>query len=588
MADETNISGHPVRLMKICKTILAEYKEITTREVFKEFWSIASLYKRELLCMVVFMVFQAAIIGGSIWMLKTAIDRFFTIKSTSSIIFLISALSLATVGRSCIEFFSNWNRTLVIGKIRDVLVVNAFRHLVFNPFHIHIQERDRKKYGWVLTDAVRFIDSMFGMFNSWIKHPFMVISTLLALFAIAPLFTLIGILLIPLCLPCLLFLKRKNKEFIARRENLIGQVEEVISDSIRGIRIVKVFGLEENEINKLERTVDIQRELGVKNAFYAGLLSPVSELLGLAGLSLVIVLANSYIHTGMFTAGTFFVFIMSFFNIYRPMKQISNGILNYQMALDAGRRLIILRRKAEKERMESGEIKIGKFETLTINNLWFSYAENPESESDYVLRGLNLTIKKGEAVALTGVTGAGKSTLCDLIFRLYRQNKGDILINGIPVNQVENQSYRELFALCSQETVVFNNTLFEDIRIARPNATRSQVEEVAEAVGISYLLNTHNQGMDTWIGDRGIHLSGGQRQMIALARALLQKPQFLVLDEAMSGFDLVTSREVWNNIRKMLPECTILLISHNSSIVQYCDRVILLREGTLAQDRLAS
>lgn len=585
MADKAkNIPGGDIKLMKAYKTIPPEYKKIAARQVFKEFWSIARPYKQSLIFMVFFMVIQAGIVGGSIWMVKTAIDRFFESKDSSSVFFLIGALSLATVGRSCMEFFFNWNRTLVIGKIRDVLVVKAFRNLVFNPFHIHIQERDRKKYGWVLTDAMNFINSIFGMFNSWVKHPFMVVSTLVALFAIAPLFTLIGILLTPLCVPCLLFLKRKIKEFIAQREHLIGRVEEVVSDSIRGIRIVKVFGLEENEINKLERTVDMQRDLNIKNAFYTGLLSPVSELLGLIGLSGIIILGSRYIQTAAFTAGTFFVFIMSFVNIYRPMKQISNGMLNYQMALDAGRRLIILRKNAAKEQVIEGKHKIKRFQSLDIENLWFSYSKNPKSEADYVLRGLNLSIKKGESIALTGATGAGKSTFCDLIFRLYRQNKGNILINTIPVEQVENQSFREKFALCSQETIVFNNTLLEDIRVARPNASRRQVREVAEAVGMSSFLNSLNRGLDTWIGNRGIHCSGGQRQMIALARALLKKPEFLVLDEAISGIDLSTSRTIWKNIRKMLPECTILLISHHLPIIQYCKRVVMLKEGKLVQD----
>ncbi len=579
-----HIQGDTIKLMKGYKTIPPEYQAISPKQVFKEFWSIARSYRRHLFLMVGFMVIQAGIVGGGIWMVKTAIDRFFESKDASSVYFLIGALSLATVGRSGIEFFFNWNRGLVIGRIRDVLVVQAFRNLLFNPFHLHIQERDRKKYGWVLTDAMNYINSIFGMFNSWIKQPFMVVSTLTALFAIAPLFTCIGILLVPLCIPCLLVLKRKIKEFIARREHLIGRVEEVVSESIRGIRIVKVFGLEENEIDKLERTVANQRELNIKNAFYTGLLAPVSELLGLLGLSVIIVLGSRYIHSGSFTTGTFFVFIMSFVNIYRPLKQISNGMLNYQMALDAGRRLIILRKNAVKEQQKEGKFKISHFQSLEIEDLWFSYAKTPRSETDYVLRGVNLTIRKGESVALAGATGAGKSTLCDLIFRLYGRNKGRILINSIPLDQVENRSFRGKFALCSQETIVFNNTLLEDIRVARPNATRRQVREVAEAVGMSALLDSLERGLDTWIGDRGIHFSGGQRQMIALARALLQKPEFLVLDEAVSGIDPATNHKIWNNIKSMLPQCTILLISHHLPIIQNCERVIALQNGKIVQD----
>lgn len=562
------------------------YEDIPPKQVFREFWEDASAYRKSLFLMVLFMILQGGIVGGSIWLIKTSIDLFFSKKDTASVFFLIGSLCIATVGKSITEFFFEWNRTVIISKVRDALVVKAFRNLVYNPFRLHIQERDRKKYGWVLTDAMNFIGSVFGMFNSWIKQPFMVASTLCALFVIAPLFTLVGILLIPLLVPCLLFLKRKIKEFIRQREHLIGTVEEVVADSIRGIRIVKVFGLEENEIRKIENTIDLQRDLVVKNAFYTGLLSPLSELIGLVGLSIIILLGSRYIHTGTFTTGTFLVFIMSFINIYRPIKQISSGMLNYHMAIDSGRRLIILQNNARKEQQRKGTAKLDHFRSLRIENIWFSYLENREKDTDYVLRGIDLTIRKGETVALTGVTGAGKSTLCDLIFRLYQQDKGNIYINDIPIEDIENRSFRDKFALCSQETIVFNNTLLEDIRVAKPDASREDVLAVARAAGMSSFLDSLNRGLDTWIGDRGIHCSGGQRQMIALARALLQKPDVLVLDEAISGIDLETGRSIWENIRTMLPNCTIVVISHHLHIIRRCQRVVVLESGKIARDIL--
>lgn len=569
---------------------LPGHNEIPPKKVFREFWADAKPYRRSLLFMVLFMILQGGIVGGSIWLIKSSIDCFFEQKDMSAAFFLIGSLFVATVGKSVTEFFFQWNRTIITSRMRDAMVVKSFRDLVYNPFSLHISERDRKKYGWVLTDAMNYTGAVFGMFNSWVKQPFMVVSTLGALFFIAPLFTGLGILLIPLLIPCLLFMKRKIKKFIAKREQFIGMVEEVVADSIRGIRIVKVFGLEENEIKKIKKIIDLQRELVIKNAFYTGLLSPLSELIGLLGLSVIILLGSRYIHTGAFTTGTFLVFIMSFLNIYRPLKQISNGMLNYHMALDAGRRLIILRQNAIKEQKRKGTIKLGTVANIRIENLWFSYLNTKENEkeerknSDYVLRGLDLAVKKGDSVALTGVTGSGKSTLCDLIFKLYQPDRGNIYINDIAIEDVEDNSFREKFALCSQETIVFNNSLLEDIRIARPDASREDVLAVAKAAGMSSFLNSLDCGLDTWIGDRGVHCSGGQRQMIALARTLLQKPEIMVLDEAISGIDLETGRKIWQNIREMLPECTIIMVSHHLHIIQRCQRVIVLEEGRIVQD----
>jgi len=512
------------------------------------------------------------------------LDLFFENKNPREALFLIGALFMATVMKSSLEFLFNWKKSLAIGRIRDKLVVKAFSDLVYNPFHLHIRERDRKKYGWVLTDAIIFIESVFGMFNSWVKQPFMLASTICALMVIAPFLTLVGICLIPLGIPCVLFFKRKIKEFIAQRKMLLGMVEEMVSETIRCIRIVKVFGLEEREVERLQQTVSQQRKINERNAFFVGLMSPVSEFLGLLGLAVIILVGSQDILSGAFTTGTFFVFIMSFLNIYRPLKDVSNGIMKYQLALDSGRRLIILQQNALKERKKSGTVPIEHFKDLRIEKLWFSYLEKPKVDDDYVMRDLTFTIRRGETVAIVGATGAGKSTLCDLIVRLYRPQRGTACVNGIPLDRIENQSCKKIFALCSQETIVFNNTLIEDIRIARPESSREEVLTISKAVGLTSYMNSLNRGLDTWIGDRGVHCSGGQRQLIALARALLQKPEVLILDEAMSGVDVEMVRMIWQNIRERLPGCTVLVISHHWHLIKHCDRVVVLSEGRIVKD----
>ncbi len=572
-----------VRLIKEFKEVSPEYQAISRKEVFREFWANARLQKRIFAFLLFSVLLQGLVIGGSIWLVKTSLDQLFEDKDPKAVFFVIGALFMATVMKSALEFFFNWNKNLAIARIRDALVVKAFRDLVYNPFPVHIKVRDRKKYGWVLTDAMNFIESVFGMFNAWVKQPFTLASTICALMIIAPVLTLVGLVLMPLGIPCILFLKRKTKEFVAQRKMLLGLVQEMVSETIQSIKIVKVFGLEDTEVERLQQTVNHQREINQRNAFFIGLISPISEFLGLVGLTVIILIGSQSILSGTFTTGTFFVFIMSFLNIYRPIKDVSNGILNYQLALDSGRRLIILQRNAQKELEKSGTVPIEHFRDLRIEKLWFSYAETPGVD-EYVLRDLNLRVRRGETLAIVGATGAGKSTLCDLIFRLYRPQRGTIYVSGISLEQIENRSCKRIFALCSQETIVFNNTLLENIRIARPEASRKEVLTVVETVHLSSYMNSLNRGLDTWIGDRGVQCSGGQRQLIALARALLQNPEVLVLDEALSGVDVETGRIIWQNILERLPDCTILVISHHWHIINHCDRVVLLSEGRLVKD----
>lgn len=576
-------------LMKGYRPLPYGYDAITGKEVFNLFWRHARTEKKVFIVILCSVILQGGVAGGTIYLLKSALDQFFEKQNVNTVAFLVGTLFLATVLKSGLEFLFNWKKAVAVARINDRLVIKAFRHLLLNPFRYHIEERDRKKYSWVLKDAMKFIDSIFGMFNAWAKQPFVLFSTVVALWVISPVLTFVGLVLVPLGIPCLLFLKRKLKDFVAQRKKLLGVIEEVVSESIRSIRIVKVFGLEERNVAQLASAIDRQRDITMKNAFYLGLMSPLSELIGFTGLAVIIFAGSQRIIGGSFTTGTFFVFIMAFLNIYRPLKDISSGFMSYQLGLDAGRRLIILERRASEARRNQGRIELGHFSHLAFRDVWFAYGGDDKEtgqegkEGHHVLKGVNLELHTGETMALVGATGAGKSTLCDLICRLYEPSKGELLVNELPVTQYSNQSYTAAFGLCSQDTILFNNTLVEEIRVAAPGASREEVQRVVDAVGLSPFMAANRRDWNSWIGDRGVQFSGGQRQMIAIARAMLRRPQVLIMDEAMSGLDVETGRLLWQNIRRMLPDTAILAISHNWDVIRHCQCVCIMVEGRITK-----
>ena len=323
------------------------YDAIPEKDVFKLFWKYARSEKRAFMVIIFSVILQGGVAGGTIYLLRIALDQFFESRNFSTVTFLVSTLFLATAFKSGLEFLFNWKKAVVVARINDQLVVKAFHDLLMNPFRYHVSERDRQKYSWVLKDSIKFIESFLGMFNSWGKQPVVFLSTIIALLAISPVLTMVGIVLVPLGIPILLFLKHKIKDFVARRKQLLGMIEEIVSEGIRSIRIVKVFGLEERNIDQLRDAIDEQRDINMKNAFYLGLMAPLSELIGFIGLTVIIIACSQSFIGDSFTTGTFFVFIMAFLNIYRPLKDISTGFMNYQLALDAGKRLIILSNRVE-------------------------------------------------------------------------------------------------------------------------------------------------------------------------------------------------------------------------------------------------
>ena len=550
---------------------------VPPRDVFRFFMARVAVQRRTFVLLGVLLLVHAAVVGGSIWLIKTAVDQYFATHAT---LLLILALALATVGKSLLDFLFNWIQNLAVARVRDALIAETYDDLLHCPFAFHMRERSSRKYGWILEDTTNFVESYFGLFQVWVKQPVQIVSSIAALAAINWKLTVLGLLAVPISVPCIRYLRNKAGEFVAKRKLLLGQLEERIAETIYGIRIVKAFGLEKREFNRVRSIIDQQRHLHQTHALYAGLSGPVAEALALLGLTLVLLLGTQSIFSGSFTAGTFLAFLMAFLNIYRPLKDLSKGFMLQQVGTDAGRRLILLQREARDPLAAGGTATAGQFSAIEYQGVWFAYTGEGE-ERPWVLKDVNLRISRGETILFTGVSGAGKSTLCDLMFRLFQPQRGTILLNGMPLNSLDRDSHRRLFAMCSQEAIIFNDTLLENVRVARPEASREEVLEVAR---LAQFTGNMLERLDSAIGDRGTRLSGGERQRLALARALICKPEFLLLDEALNNLDPETEARIWAELRTYLPQCTMLVVSHRWLDLNQYDRLLVLADGCLIED----
>jgi len=567
-------------IKKLVKTLYqpsAEEMAISPREVYQFLRERISLNKKQLISLGFLLIVQAIVIGSSIWLLKAGIDNFF---KTKEITLLLLALFLATVFKSIVDFLYNWIHNLAVARVRDKMILDAYSNLLASPFKLHIKKRNSLKFTWVLKDATRVVESAFGMVQVWIRQPVQMISSIVAVTIINWQLTLLGVIVIPLIIPCMLFFRRKTAAFVQQRKELLGLMEERVAESIYGIRIVKAFDLESREYNRINEVVTKQRTISERNAFYLGLAGPIAESLGLLSLFLILFFGINSIFTSSFSAGTFLAFILAFFNVFRPIKSLASGSLLHQTIIDSGRRLILLSKQANKKEVKSGDVEIDNINKIEYVDVWFSYKDDIDNP-DWVLKNINFEITQGETILLTGLSGGGKSTLCDLLFRLFKAQRGKVLINGIPIESIKSTSRCRLFAMCSQESIIFSESLLENIRIARPNATREEVIAVAKIVKIP---NKMIARIDDIVGDRGIMLSGGEKQRVALARAVLCKPQFMLLDEAMNNLDPDTEFKIWKNLKQYLPNCTYLVVSHRWLDLNQYDRLMIIGDGHIVEN----
>ena len=572
----------PKRLVELAKGFVAPSEKelkISPKEVYRDFWSRLKKERRSLVILALILGTQAMVIGFGILLLKSTVDIYFSNPSRGAVWAMLGAVACITLVKSTLDFLFNWLQNLTLARVRDSLVTQSFEALLRHSFSLHVNERASRKYAWVLEDAGGYLDSSYGMFRVWVRQPVYLISSLVALLLINWKLTLFGLAAVPLVVPVAIFIRRKAKLFIAERKALLGMVQELVTEAIYAIRVIKSFSLEKRSAEKLRVLLKQHRSMQNRNAFYMGLVSPLSEALGFLGFVVIVVVGSHVTIATEFTVGTFFAFTMSFFNIYRPLKDVSSGFLLHHMAIDSGRRILLLLQPEGLSATPPRVNSVEHFESLECRNLNFGYAD---SENELVLRNINLEITQGEKIALIGPSGIGKSTLCDLILGLYSPLHGKVLVNGLPISSLKSECKRQLFAVCSQETIIFNESLLENIRIARPTADRTEVLEVAELVGFSKRLTDR---MDEAIGERGIRFSGGERQRIALARAILCNPEFLILDEAMNNLDPHTEKLVLEGIRSRLPYSTILTVSHHWQNLAFCDRLIFLEKDGIKSDQ---
>ena len=457
---------------------------------------------------------------------------------------------------------------------------SVYRHLAHLPLGYFTQMKAGQILSRVINDTFETRLILTQIVTQSLQSASLVLVYIAILFSISWKLSLIALVILPLLGFSLQPMLRKLRRGNLRRGNVHGEMTSVLQETISGIRLVKASSAESYEEARFADGSNKYARSSLKLTRLALLAPPITEIIGtLIAVVILWIGAWQVLRGGTMTGATLLAFLTLVLRLLQPLKQLSQMRTTAQSSLASAERLFeILDSPAEFQRDRGTRDKAAFERELRFENVTFSYGDAP------VLTGIDLTARKGEVVALVGPSGSGKSTLVDLIPRFYEPAQGRILVDGVDTREIKLPALRALTGIVSQETVLFHDTVRNNIAYgAAEKYSQAQIEAAARAANAHEFITELPSGYDTMLGERGTRLSGGQRQRLAIARALLSDPPILILDEATSALDTESERLVQEAIDRLLRGRTVFVIAHRLSTIAHADQILVLDRGEIVE-----
>ena len=468
-------------------------------------------------------------------------------------------------------------RTGIVRDIRNAI----YRKIVRLPLSFFSEERKGDIMTRITADVNEVDASITSSLDMVIKNPIFIVVYVGWLTALSWQLTLFTLLVVPL----MAFgigrigkkLKSKSLAMQAKLSDSVSQIEETLG----GLRIIKAFIAEEKMIDRFERVTNEYRDISCRVAIRQSAAHPVSEFLGTVMIVLVLWFGGWLIFNGNspIDANLFIYYLIILYTTLQPIKELSKAGYAIQKGLASMERInrILDAENTIQEAKNAHSIE-GLERDIVLRNVSFSYTEGNE-----ILHDIDLTVRKGQTVALVGQSGSGKSTLVDLIPRYHDVSSGSIEIDGHDIRSLRIHSLRSLIGNVNQEAILFNDTVRNNIAFGMPDATQAEIEQAARIANAHDFIMQMPEGYDTMVGDRGGRLSGGQRQRISIARAILKNPPILILDEATSALDTESERLVQDALERLMSTRTTIAIAHRLSTIKNADEICVLHEGRIVE-----
>ncbi|CAH2559664.1 ABC transporter ATP-binding protein [Cardinium endosymbiont of Oedothorax gibbosus] len=484
-----------------------------------------------------------------------------------------------------ISGFFRYIADITMAKVRINLVHNLRLALFQRSLDLPVQYFTDKKKGDVMAritvDVQEIEHAVADTLRLFLKEPTQLFCYIVVLFYMSPTLSIFTLLFLPIVGWAIAAIIQSLRKWTDETQKSLGSLMNLMEETISGIRIIKIFGAQKYAVDQFGKEGKLYAHTNMVVAKKSYMIAPISESLSVVAVSIMLAYGGHLVllDRSMLTPSTFIAYIVICSQTLIPIKMISRFIGHIQRGIAAGRRIFdLLDEKAEFKNVSGERICTTFKREIVFKNVSFSYNNRKE-----VLHQVNFTIRKGETIGLVGASGSGKSTLLSLLSGLYQPNDGGIEIDDLPISQISAASLHRLMGVVTQESILFHDTVFNNIVLNRPGFSQEEVIKAAQIACAHHFIMTFPQAYHTVIGENGNKLSGGQKQRICIARAILGNPLVLVLDEATSALDTASERSVQEGLQLLIKGKTSIVVAHRLSTIYHADKIIVLEQGKVVE-----
>ncbi|MGA3211221.1 MAG: ABC transporter transmembrane domain-containing protein [Terriglobales bacterium] len=432
-----------------------------------------------------------------------------------------------------------------------------------------------------INDVERVQTALSGVLAEFLQQFFTLIFLVAVVAALGGKLALLLLVFVPFVLLSARKIGLRVRHTTRRGQDKLAEIQHLLHETITGVHIVKAFGMERWETVRFRDAASRLFRANMRSVRAAALSTPLMEFFGAIAIALLVLVGRDQIKHGLFTPGAFLTFVFAVFRLYDPVRKFALFNNSFQQALGASASIFAFMDVEDTVREKPGATRLPGFaKGIRFDHVSFGYGDNGDLRD--VLRDVDLEVRRGEVVAIVGSSGAGKSTLVHLLPRFFDVTTGRLLIDGHDVRELTLESLRRQIGIVTQDTILFNDTLRNNIAYGQPGLSQEQVEAAARAAMAHEFIAATPEGYETVIGERGLRLSGGERQRIAIARALLKNAPVLILDEATSALDSESEALVQSALQNLMSGRTVFVIAHRLSTVRHADRILVLENGVIA------